>query len=36
VEDPTDNAQDLVARVVPMGVVHPLEVIDIGHHELRG
>jgi hypothetical protein len=23
-EDPTDNAQDLVAGVVPMGVVNPL------------
>ena len=35
-EDLAYNAQDLVAGVVPMGVVNPLEVIDIGHHELRG
>jgi hypothetical protein len=30
------NAQDFVADSVAMGVVDPLEVIDIGHHELRG
>jgi hypothetical protein len=35
-EDFADNAQDLVADIVAMGVVDPLEVIDIGHHELRG
>ena len=35
-EDLADDAQDLVADVVPAGVVDALEVIDIGHHEVRG
>ena len=35
-EDLAYNAQDLVADVVPAGVVDALEVIDIGHHEMRG
>jgi hypothetical protein len=35
-EDLTDDAQDLVADVVPMDVVDPLEVIDVSHHQLRG
>ena len=35
-EDLADNAQDLVPDVVPVGVVDALEVIDIGHHEMRG
>jgi hypothetical protein len=36
VEDLTDDAQNLVADVVPMDVVDPLEVIDVSHHQLRG
>ena len=35
-EDLADDTQDLVADVVPVGVVDALEVIDIGHHEVRG
>ena len=35
-EDLADNAQDLVADVVAASVVNALEVIDIGHHKVRG
>ena len=35
-EDLAYNAQDLVPDVVPAGVIDALEVIDIGHHEMRG
>jgi hypothetical protein len=35
-EKPAHDAQDLVADVVPMDVVDPLEVIDFSHHQVRG
>jgi hypothetical protein len=35
-QDLADDPQDLVADVVPVGVVDALEMIDIGHHEVSG
>jgi hypothetical protein len=35
-EDVGYDAQDLVEDVEPVGVVDPLEIIDIGHHKVRG